>query len=261
MNTVDLNFGVTGEGDGLIILHGLFGMGRNWAAVARALADGGRRALTIDLRNHGCSPWADEMTYDAMAADVARLIDAQFGSAGADVIGHSMGGKTAMTLALTQPERVRRLCVVDIAPVPYDHDFEAHLQAMANLDASVFERRSEAEAALLEALDDAFLARFLIRNLKADPHGGFQWGVNLDALARHMDDLLDFPIFEADQAFEGPALFLAGGTSDYIQPHHQAEIERLFPAAEIQIVDDAGHWLHADKPDETVRRLAAFLDT
>ena len=260
MSTVPLNFDSAGDGadSDTVILHGLFGMGRNWAGIARTLS-ATRRMLTADLRNHGDSPWDDEMTYEAMAGDVAELIESHCRPP-AQVIGHSMGGKTAMTLALTRPELVARLVVVDIAPVPYDHDFEGHLRAMANLDVGAFERRSAAEAALLDALGDPFLARFLIRNLKADPeHHGFAWGVNLDALARHMDDILDFPVFEADAAYEGPALFVAGAESDYIQPHHQGEIQRLFPMAETRVIDGAGHWAHADKPERVTALLADFL--
>ncbi len=258
MSGIDLHFDTTGAGRDAVVLHGLFGMGRNWAGIAHALGNE-HRVLTLDLRNHGASPWADEMTYEAMAGDVARLIE-HHGSAPVAVIGHSMGGKAAMTLALSRPELIRCLAVVDIAPVPYDHNFEGHIRAMANLDTARLARRSEAEAALLDALDDTSLVRFLARNLKADPKtGGFVWGVNLDALARHMDDILDFPVFEADQAYEGPALFLSGGNSDYVQPHHQGEIERLFPAAETEIVDGAGHWLHADKPDETTALLRRLL--
>jgi esterase len=260
LSAVDLHFDTTAAvaGSDVVIMHGLFGMGRNWAGIAGALADS-HRVFTVDLRNHGASPWADEMTYPAMAADVARLIE-RHTEAPVLVIGHSMGGKTAMTLALTQPDLVRRLAVVDIAPVPYDHDFEGHIRAMANLDTATLSRRSEAEAMLLDALEDASLVRFLVRNLKANPEtGGFAWGINLDALARHMDDVLDFPVFEADAAYEGPTLFLSGAHSDYVQSHHQGEIERLFPHARVEVVADAGHWLHADKPAETAALLRAFL--
>ena len=262
MTSLNLNFDSIGAGPPVIILHGLFGQGRNWAGIARGLSNT-HTVFTVDLRNHGQSPWADEMTYQAMAADVAHLI-ASHTSAPVALIGHSMGGKVAMTLAMTQAltraEMIQRLCIVDIAPVPYSHDFEEHLKAMANLDISSITRRAEAEAALLDQLDDPFLTRFLIRNLKAyEATGGFSWSVNLAALATHMDDILDFPVFEADQAYEGPALFLAGGDSDYIQPYHQGEIERLFPAAEIEIIDGTGHWLHADKPDLITARLMEFL--
>jgi esterase len=261
LSAVDLHHDISGTDAGrdVVILHGLFGMGRNWAGIAHTLGDR-YRCFTVDLRNHGNSPWADEMTYETMAADVARLIERHC-HAPAAVVGHSMGGKTAMTLALSQPELVERVCAVDIAPVPYDHNFEGHIRAMANLDTTALARRSEAETALLEALDDVSLVRFLVRNLKADPaSGGFVWGVNLDALARHMDDILDFPVFEADDAYEGPALFMSGSVSEYVQPHHQGEIERLFPNVQTEIVDGAGHWLHADRPERTAALLRAFLD-
>lgn len=270
MSAIDLNFDVTGNtdtGSDVVILHGLFGQGRNWAGIAKSLAHD-HRVITADLRNHGASPWADEMTYEAMAADVAHLIDT-FTKPPITLIGHSMGGKAAMTLALTQAELIERLCILDIAPVAYGHDFETHLTAMSNMDIASMSRRSEAEAALLEALGDIDLARFLVRNLKSAPkhsgsvtggtRGNFTWSVNLAALATHMDDILDFPIFEADAAYEGPALFLAGGASDYIQPYHQAEIERLFPMAETEVVEGAGHWLHAEQPDTVTARLARFL--
>ncbi len=261
MSAIDLNFdaaGQTGVGPDVVILHGLFGQGRNWAGIAKSLS-ATHRVITADLRNHGASPWADEMTYEAMAEDVARLITTH-AAAPVTLIGHSMGGKAAMALALSQPDLIARLCVLDIAPVAYGHDFETHLTAMSNMDVTSMRRRSEAEAALLDALGDINLARFLVRNLKTDPeHDGFTWSVNLGALATHMDDILDFPIFEADEAYEGPALFLAGGASDYIQPYHQAEIERLFTQAETEVIEGAGHWLHAEQPDTVTARLAQFL--
>ncbi len=259
MSAINLSFDIIGDsGNNLVILHGLFGMGRNWAGIARALVKD-HRVLIVDLRNHGASPWADEMTYEAMAADVAHLINNHCDGK-ADIIGHSMGGKTAMTLALTEPRLVGRTAIVDIAPALYDHDYESHVEAMASLDVSGLSRRGEAETVLLDVLDDPFLVRFLIRNLKSDPNGhGFKWSVNLDALARHMDDILDFPIFDSGQAFEGRVLFLAGGKSDYIQPYHQAEIERLFPQAQIEVIANASHWAHVDRPEEVVRVLESFL--
>ncbi|MDD9876862.1 MAG: alpha/beta fold hydrolase [Magnetovibrio sp.] len=258
MSAIDLAFEESGAGSGVVILHGLFGMGRNWAGIAKGLA-GAHRVLTVDLRNHGASPWADEMNYPVMAADVARLIEAQFDGPAA-VVGHSMGGKTAMSLACERPDLVERLCVVDIAPVPYDHDFEAHLAAMANMNTSALTRRAEAEAALLDAVGDVHLAQFLSRNLKpADDGQGFEWTINVTAIATHIDDILDFPVYEADQAYEGRALFISGGDSDYVQPFHQSEIERLFPEAESEIIADAGHWVHAERPKDVEGFLADFL--
>lgn len=259
MTAIDLAFEETGDGQPLIILHGLFGQGRNWAAIAKALAVD-YRVLTVDLRNHGASPWSDEMNYPVMAEDVAALIGRECDDGPVPVVGHSMGGKTAMTLSLTHPNLVERLAIVDIAPVPYDHDFTAHLGAMMALDTKSLTRRSEAEVVIGDAVGDKHLGQFLSRNLKqAEDGNGFDWQINVAAIAANIDDILDFPIFEADDAYEAPALFLAGGTSDYIQSFHQAEIERLFPSADTQIIDDAGHWVHAEKPGDVVGALKGFL--
>ncbi len=257
--SVDLSHTELGAGPGptVIILHGLFGQSRNWATIARALAET-HRVISVDMRNHGCSPWDDAMTYPEMADDIARLIETKTDGP-AMLVGHSMGGKTTMALALERPELVERACVVDIAPVPYDHDYDQHLEVMTGLDLSSITRRGEAEARLADGLDDPTFAGFLARNLSKDADGGFRWQVNLEALARHMDDLLDFPVFEADQAYEGPALFLAGSLSTHVQSYHQAEIERLFPAARIEVIDGAGHWVHADDPNAVIARLRPFL--
>lgn len=233
-------------------------MGRNWAAIAKALGER-RRALTADLRNHGASPWAEAMDYPLMAADVARLIEDRFTGPVA-VVGHSMGGKTAMTLACRRPDLVSRLCVVDIAPVPYDHAFDAYLDAMLTMDTRALTRRAEAEAILAAAIGDRAIARFLSRNLKpADDGQGFRWRINVAAIAANMDAITGFPAFEADRAYEGPALFLSGGASDYVQPFHMGEIERLFPNAETEIIPGAGHWAHAEKPAEVTAALRDFL--
>jgi len=259
LSAVDLHVDEIGSGPEVLILHGLFGMGRNWAGIAKDLAVS-HRILSADLRNHGDSPWDDAMGYSLMAADVARLIETHCRPP-VTVVGHSMGGKTAMVLACEHPNLISRLAVIDIAPVPYDHDFEPHLAAMANLDTGALSRRAEAEAALLAAVGDVHLAQFLSRNLRpADDGVGFQWRINVSAIARNMDDILDFPIYEADQAYEGPALFLSGGASDYVQSFHQAEIERLFPNAETEIIAGAGHWVHAERPKEVTEALRNFLN-
>jgi len=258
LSAVTLHFDEIGHGPDVVILHGLFGMGRNWAAIAKELSPT-HRVLAADLRNHGLSPWHDAMDYPQMAADVARLIEAHCNPPVA-IVGHSMGGKTAMALACERPALVERLCVVDIAPVPYDHDFDAHLDAMMEMDTASLGRRAEAEAILAVAIGDPPVAQFLGRNLKpADSGQGFEWQINVAAIAANLDDITDFPVYEADQAYDGPALFLSGGASDYVQAFHQSEIERLFPNAETEIIAGAGHWVHAERPKEVTAALHRFL--
>jgi len=244
---------------GAVILHGLFGMGRNWATIAKALSET-HRVLTLDLRNHGASPWDDAMDYPLMAGDVAKLIETQFAGPVA-VIGHSMGGKAAMALACERPSLVERLCVVDIAPVPYDHTFDAHLGAMADMNTKALTRRTDAEAIIANAINDRPTAQFLSRNLKpADDGHGLEWQINVAAIAANMDDIIDFPTSQANQAYEAPTLFLLGGTSNYVQSSHMGEIERLFPNAKTEVIPGAGHWLHAEKPAEVTAALRTFLE-
>ena len=233
-------------------------MGRNWAGIAKALSKT-HRVLTLDLRNHGASPWADAMTYPLMAADVAHLIETEF-AGGVSVVGHSMGGKTAMALACERPNLVRRLAVVDIAPGPYDHAFDDHLDAMLRMNTADLARRADAETILADAINDQQVAQFLSRNLKPADGGGFTWQINVQAISANMDDITDFPVFEADQAYEGPTMFLSGGASDYVQPFHMSEIDRLFPDARTEVISGAGHWVHAEKPAEVTAALRTFLD-
>ena len=242
-----------------MILHGLFGMGRNWAGIAKALSKT-HRVLTVDLRNHGASPWDDAMDYRLMADDVAKLIEAQFNGAVA-VIGHSMGGKVAMTLGCEWPNLVERLCVVDIAPATYNHDFGSHLDTMASMDTRALARRTDAESIIANAVDNRHIAQFLSRNLKpADDGHGFVWQINVAAIAANMDNIVGFPVLQTNQACLAPALFLLGGESNYVQPFHIIEIERLFPNATIEVISSAGHWVHADKPAEVTTALHAFLN-
>lgn len=255
--SVTLSYTEVGSGPPLVITHGLFGMGRNWTPIANQLAEH-FQVFLVDLRNHGDSPWCDDMNYPLMANDLATFITTH-DLKEVTLIGHSMGGKAAMTLALTQPELIARLVVADIAPVAYAHEFETILTGMRGLDLTSISRRSEAQKALGTAIDDPALAGFLMMNLKQSATSGYQWGINLEALDQHMDDLLDFPDFDSHSTYEGPTLFLAGAQSTYIQPYHHAEIERLFPGASIEFIADAGHWVHAEKPALVAEKIAAFL--
>jgi len=243
-----------GEGPTLLVLHGLFGSGRNWRRVGSRLTDH-RRVIGVHLRNHGASPWAETMTYEAMAADVLALTD-RLGLGRVDVVGHSMGGKAGMVAALTAPERVGRLAVVDIAPVPYDHDHRTEIDAMRRLDLARVRSRADAEAALAETLPDASLRAFLLQNLESTA-AGYRWRVNLDGIDRHMDELTDFP--PLDDVHEGPVLLLSGGRSDYVDDAGCNAMRTFFPNTRFEHWPEAGHWPHVEHPRATAVLIAGFL--
>ncbi len=256
MTALELGHTEYGAGPPLLILHGLFGSARNWTSVARRLAET-HRVYTLDLRNHGAAPWAPTMAYREMAGDVRAFMD-RHGLSGATVMGHSMGGKTSMMLALEHGEAVGRLIVVDIAPVPYSHSHLPFIRAMLAADLAAASRRSEVDGQLAAAIPDAALRGFLLQNLVAE-EGRLAWRINLEALADNMDTLTGFPDEAAALRYDGAALFLAGGRSDYVLPEHHAGIQRLFPGAEIDSIPTAGHWVHADDPAAFLARVGAFL--
>ena len=237
----------------LLIVHGLFGSARNWNVIAKRLSES-RQVIAVDMRNHGDSPALAPHLYPEMVADLARVIAAQGGQA--DVLGHSMGGKAAMVLALAQPQAVRRLIVADIAPMAYPHSQTAYIHAMRGLDLSGLTSRGEADRRLAEAVPDAGVRAFLLQSLdlRADPP---RWKLNHDQLEADMAEIVGFP--EVSGQFDGPTLFLRGGLSTYVPAEAEARIRQLFPAAQIETIEGAGHWLHAEKPREFEVAVAAFL--
>ncbi len=241
----------------LLIAHGLFGTARNWNGIARRLAEDGRRVVAVDMRNHGDSPWADRQTYADMAGDLAEALADLGGEA--DLLGHSMGGKAAMTLALGDPGPLRRLVVADIAPVAYAHSHLPHVEAMRAVDLSGVRRRGEAEPQLRAAVPDRGVRAFLLQSLAAGPEGA-RWRLNLEALARAMPDLVGWEDPVPADPWPGPALFLAGSASDYLLPAHRPRIRALFPGARFAALKDAGHWLHAERPEAFADTVTAFLD-
>jgi esterase len=254
---LELAYDAYGEaGAPLVILHGLLGSARNWTAIAKQLGET-HRVFTLDLRNHGRSPWAATASFDDMADDVAAFIG-RHRLEPATVIGHSLGGKVAMRLALLRPELVERLVVVDVAPVAYEHSFANYIRALRRVDLAGLSRRADADGALQEAVPAPGIRSFLLQNL-VQSDAGFGWRVNLAALEDNMAELMGFTA-APQQTYPGPTLFLAGGRSDYVGAEHRPLIEELFPAARHAVIADAGHWVHAERPAEFVANLRAFLD-
>ena len=255
---VELAASEAGTGSPVIILHGLFGSGTNWRSIAQQLQKR-HRVLTVDLRNHGASPWADEMSYAAMAGDVRALAERK-GLERVSVIGHSMGGKTAMMLALDAPELVDRLVVVDVAPAVYPPSLRAYVRAMRGLPLSQLKRRAEADEALGATIPDPAIRAFLLQNLVPEPNGNVRWRLNLDVIERTMAVIEGWPDLTADRVYPGPVLFVAGGRSGYIRPEHQPVITQHFPNARLVTVERAGHWVHAEEPAAFLATVGPFLD-
>ncbi|MCL3880946.1 alpha/beta fold hydrolase [Marivita sp. GX14005] len=241
-----------GSATPLLIVHGLYGSGRNWGVIAKRLSDRGR-TVAVDMRNHGDSFWAESHTYTDMAGDLAEVIEAE--GAPMDVVGHSMGGKAAMVLALTRPDLVNRLIVADIAPVAYTHSQMQFIEAMRAVDLAQVEKRSDAAAQLAAYVEDTTLQAFFTQSLDLKNR---RWKLNLDALADQMPHILGFP--EIDATFDRRALFLSGAQSDYVTHAHRPAIRALFPKARFVKIPGAGHWLHAEKPREFEAAVRAFLD-
>ena len=254
--TLELAYTETGEGPPLVILHGLFGSGRNWASIARRLGET-HRVFSVDLRNHGASPWAETMDYVEMAEDLRAFL-ARHGLAGAAVMGHSMGGKTAMRLALDHGRDVGRLIVVDIAPVAYTHTHGPLVEALRAVDLAAAGRRADVDRQLQAAIPEAALRSFLLHNLVSED-GRLNWRINLAALAANMDSLIDFPEDLAGHSYSGPAYFLRGAASDYVNEAHHARIRDLFPQAKIDSIPEAGHWVHAEQPAAFLERVRSVL--
>jgi pimeloyl-ACP methyl ester carboxylesterase len=240
----------------LVIAHGLYGSARNWGVIARRLSDR-RNVIAVDMRNHGDSPREVSQSYLDMAADLAEVIE-NLGPP-VDLLGHSMGGKAAMQLALTRPDLVRRLVVADIAPVAYSHDQTRHVDAMAALDLTAITTRAEADAALSGArMEDAALRAFFLQSLdfRTKPP---RWKLNLPVLRAEMAKIVGWP--NAEGRFEGPTLFLTGAESHYVRPEHRVTIKALFPKARFAKIPGAGHWLHAEKPREFEETVRVFLES
>lgn len=244
------------SGRPVVLAHGLFGQARNLGGLARRLAQDGRRVVSVDMRNHGNSPWSDDHSYHAMAADLAEVIRSLGGRA--DLVGHSMGGKAAMVLALTQSDLLRRLVVLDIAPVAYTHSQTYLIDAMEAIDLNGVRLRSQADELLAQHVREAGVRAFLLQSLdvQSDPP---RWKMNLQALRQHMDQLIGWPGDLDGKQFYNPTVVIAGAESDYVTDDGRGALRKHFPLGRIIRIPKAGHWLHADAPDETAGAVCGYL--
>ncbi len=244
-----------GQGDPLVLLHGLFGSARNFGTVQREFARH-HRTIALDLRNHGASQHDTDMRYATMAADVLQTLD-QLSALPATLMGHSMGGKVAMQAALMQPNQIKRLIVADIAPTPYPPRNHPTASAMAALDLSLGMTRAAADTALTAAIPDQAIRTFLLQNLQ--PGQSPSWRIGLAEIAAALPDIEGWNAPVQRHRYSGPTLFIAGASSDYIQPEHRPTIRALFPNARFVTLKNAGHWLHADNPAGFIAVVEAFL--
>ncbi len=254
---LELHSQIHGTGKPLLILHGLFGSATNWRSMARLLG-AGHEVHALDLRNHGASPWAEHMDYLTLAEDVRHYI-AQHRLAPVALMGHSMGGKTAMALALTHPALVERLIVVDIAPRRYSDALSDYAQAMAGIDLVSITSRGEAQRRLQALLPDPAVAPFLVQNL-VTRSTRFDWRINLAAIMASMPDLVDFPPGLQERVFDGPTTAIVGSLSPYVPNGDLAPFRGMFPDVTLEMISGAAHWVHADKPQaffEAVQRALA----
>ena len=252
---MQLNFERQGEGDPIILIHGLFGDLDNLKSISRALTDS-YTVINLDVRNHGQSPHCDAMNYTDMADDVVAIADAE-GFASFHLLGHSMGGKIAMEIALRYPRRVRSLIVADIAPVAYDARHSSILDALSSISIERLASRAQADAQLAETIETKGVRQFLLKNLRKDGDNWF-WRFNLAALRDNYQTLIGAPTSEGQ--YSGPVMFIRGENSDYVTEAHTHAIVSRFPRATPQTIKDTGHWLHAEKPTEFNQLVSDFLE-
>ena len=244
------------DGPPLVILHGLLGASGNWHTLSSRAFAPHFSVYAVDQRNHGRSPHADAFDYPTMADDLAHFMD-RHDLAAAHLLGHSMGGKTAMHFALAHPDRVRRLIVVDIAPKRYPARHAEIIDALRATDPAAFASRQEIDAALARHIPSLPIRQFLLKNLEHDGQGGYSWKMNLDAIHRHYDRINVG--LEAEGTFDGPTRFIRGGASDYVDEGDLPRIRRHFPQAELVTIPKAGHWVHAEAPQPFAEAVLDFL--
>ncbi|PSU90125.1 alpha/beta hydrolase [Photobacterium kishitanii] len=253
---MNLHFRAEGKGKTIVLIHGLFGSADNLGLLARELKQH-YQVISIDLRNHGLSPHSDQFSYSDLAQDILDTLDHlainQF-----DMVGHSMGGKVAMTLSTLASQRINHLIVIDMAPVAYRaHRHQNVFNGLREVNRHPITKRSEAEQYLVKYVEDAGVRQFLLKSL-AKTDTGYQWRFNVEGLIANYTTIMDWQ--PAAQPFTGKTLFIKGQLSDYIEPQHRSEIMAQFPNAKAHVVANTGHWLHAEKPKTVNRIIHQFLE-
>jgi pimeloyl-ACP methyl ester carboxylesterase len=245
-------------GSRVVFLHGIFGQGRNWTQIGKALTDRHRVTL-VDLPHHGRSPWRETFDYLDVADEVAELLDPADPVA---LVGHSLGGKVAMLVALRHPDRVARLCVVDVSPVEYAlaRDIASYAAAMKAMDLSEIRSRDDADEELRSVAHSESVRAFLLQNLRRDGDG-WRWQINLDVLVKDMEEIAGWPEERLAGAapYDGPVLWLAGQGSDYVMPEYAGAMDRWFPSNRLVTIKGAGHWVHSEQPEVFLEVLRRFL--
>ena len=245
-----------GTGDPILILHGLFGSSDNWHTIAKELAKT-HTVYFLDMRNHGRSPHHNEMTYSAMVEDIYEFLT-DFNLRKVTLIGHSMGGKTAMNFALEYPHRVNKLIVIDIAPKAYPILHDSIIESLVAIDINNLSSRKEADERLSKTLNRPELRQFLLKNLYRKGDDKYVWRINLPVIARNIQKLGEAT--QKDRNFDSPTLFIKGELSDYILPQDVDLIKDIFPEAKITTVPEGSHWIHAEKPNDLVELIQRFLN-
>ncbi len=251
-----LNYKEFGQGDPIIILHGLFGTLDNWQTIAKQLAKD-YWVFIIDQRNHGRSPHVDDLSYPHMAEDLKMFLD-DLWIPKAHILGHSMGGKTAMQFAGDYPDMVDKLVVVDIAPGANKAGHGEIFDALLSIDLDKISTRKEADELLKKKIETYGVRQFLLKNLSRNKEGRYQWKMNLYAIHENYQNIL--AAIDVENSFDGDALFIKGGLSGYINDAEKDVINQVFPNAEINTIEKAGHWVHADAPNELLDMLKSFLN-
>jgi len=249
---------IIGEGNPLIILHGFLGMSDNWKTLGNKYVEEGFQVHLVDQRNHGKSFWSEDFNYDLLAKDVVDYIQ-HYELKKVNIIGHSMGGKTAMQIACSYSELVEKLVVADIAPKFYPPHHQNIIDALNMLDLEELDSRSEADSELQKHLSSFGVRQFLLKNLFWKEKGKLAWRLNLKVLSEKMEEVGEN--IESSSNFNGPTLFLKGDRSEYVIASDEPTIKNHFPIAIIQTIENAGHWLHAENPEQFFEKSMAFFDT